>query len=360
MKLFKFDLVTFYAGKKNAENAYYKYLTGRRDAFPVDTEKPHETAIKWASRGTEGPEWVVDVENEFTDLKVVHVEHRSQGGRAYKVLLTVEGEEIIVEIRDKVFEEYILNGNINNGVLSGTWKFINDRGASLVPVDSHWAKDYDKIHRAAPATKVKPKDQKPMEAYKSIGDIKNKNPAFCIYLGEVYREELENGSSFSNISLNPDKLYLYVTIFYADYLKNPDLKNFCSYLHFDLLKSKKTNLYKVGSTLSVDEKIIYSEFKKDGIGVYKTKEHNPFNERYRSSTTNIFRNSPEKVKEDIIKINNLVNIVSQHVSPQSSSWIRISSRTTTTILNKGTYNKYVRGEIDNGNFTTTDLCSTWV
>jgi hypothetical protein len=344
LKLFKFELVTFYGRNKFPDTHWDKSLANRRPVFPVDTEKPQETAVSWASNNQGDAEWVVDVNNSFSELQIIGVEHRGNGGRAYKVALTVEEEDIVVEIRDKVFEHFLLSGKIDKGKLSGTWKFINDRGSSLVPVNSHWAIDYDKIHGAVEKKKLKKSEIKPMEVYKTIADLQSPNPSFSIYLGEVWKAEIQDGTSFRNLSLKPVKNYLFYNIHvytWRDVITNPNPND---YGRVESYKSMRSNLYK--DPLTPEEKAMFNKFKSLGITMFSKKNY-----MYNNS---IFRNTARECLQSIGEINNLANI--SMLGHSYGRWQRSNLKK----VNPETLVAYTEGEKTSGNLTTTDLCSTWV
>jgi hypothetical protein len=239
MKLYPFKIVTFYLRDPYTWGSFKDLVP----AFPVDTEKNHDTAKEWCNY-KDGVTKVLDVNNSFKNLKLLGVEHRGNGGRAYKVLINAEGEDLVVEIRGKVFEDYIINGTIINGIFQGEWKFINDLGASLVPVDSAWAKSYDKFHgnpHLANISKVKVKDIKPMECYKDISRLKSFYPTFSIYLGEA--SHIFNKSNYYTTDLV--FLYANITLPNSGTFNPLTPEDWGRHVNFSFLKQHPKNLYKV-------------------------------------------------------------------------------------------------------------------
>lgn len=96
-------------------------------AFITDAEnlKTHETAERWAKESRYGSPaskyTVLDIDNTpvFTqDSRIVGMEKRSEGGRAYKVIIKFQGVQYYVDLREDVLLDLILNTGIKkNGIL---------------------------------------------------------------------------------------------------------------------------------------------------------------------------------------------------------------------------------------------------
>ena len=99
------------------ENNKYK------EAFvvPEDNMKVLDTVIKWASSSyynsttnkTENYKFgQITIENKPCNVKIIDIDYRGNGGRAWKVIFN---DKFKVDLRENVLLELITNKNINNG-----------------------------------------------------------------------------------------------------------------------------------------------------------------------------------------------------------------------------------------------------
>lgn len=98
----------------------YKKVTGD-SAFPKNPDSSsQEGAISWAGRGYR--EFLIP--NEFTDIKLLSLSYRGNGGRAYKVELEHDSEKYIVDLREDTLMYVLKNLEVNKGIMKGTFAFI--------------------------------------------------------------------------------------------------------------------------------------------------------------------------------------------------------------------------------------------
>lgn len=198
MKQYRFDYVTLYCRNLvKVENVSYLNsvpFKEFRHSFPVDLEKDHSTAKTWMESSHYGSDpsdtLVMDVDNKFEDPLLVSIEHRSNGGRAYTVAVYIGEEDlhVLFEIRDKVFEELLFSHSIEKGVIKGKFRFINDRGACLVPLNGLRDKNYRSVHESPPITRVLKKNLVIGKAYLTLDQLKNRSKIenISIYMGTCY------------------------------------------------------------------------------------------------------------------------------------------------------------------------------
>ncbi len=118
--------ISWHADEKS-KNVTMKVLP----AFPVDSKDPKgkETAIRWAEAGhydyktkqqITNPHQEEEFDNSpITGIKVLSLEERGQGGRAYKVVIN---DKFYVDMREDVMMDAMLKSGISpGGILNGTF-----------------------------------------------------------------------------------------------------------------------------------------------------------------------------------------------------------------------------------------------
>jgi len=121
------------------ENNKYK------EAFvvPEDNMKVLDTVIKWASSSyynsttnkTENYKFgQITIENKPCNVKIIDIDYRGNGGRAWKVIFN---DKFKVDLRENVLLELITNKNINNGETENKLIWVRIGGNSkLIVYDS--------------------------------------------------------------------------------------------------------------------------------------------------------------------------------------------------------------------------------
>jgi len=152
-------------------------------ACDIDNEKTNETAKSWA----EGYSWqgkregytVVEFDNDpIDDIKIIGLEHRSEGGRAYKVILR---GNYYFDLREDVLLDTILEcGITKGGRLRG--KFIFCQIGSQMKIVRYGSKLHDeaiKLTNRKNLTKIPNKELKIGYKYKT------KSGETGVYLGRA-------------------------------------------------------------------------------------------------------------------------------------------------------------------------------
>ncbi|QIW88757.1 hypothetical protein P59_160 [Bacillus phage P59] len=141
--------ITFYCRPKDSD--------GIRHTFPVDSTAKHDTAKDWASRkdgywssGRVEPE-VFEFDNEgFDHVTIVDLTVRSEGGRAYQVIIEKNGNKYKMDLRERTLMDVIeLKGIQAGGRLNGTFCFIKEGSQTNVILEGTEA------HKAAVAERKK-------------------------------------------------------------------------------------------------------------------------------------------------------------------------------------------------------------
>lgn len=140
----------------------------------------HETARNWAAKyqwqQTEYGETEFDNE-PVESIRVVGLEHRHKGGRAWKVV----DRGFIFDLREQALLDLVMNGAgvFSQGIISGPFVWISNSGMRLVRVGST---------QHLEATKGKPKD--PILSLLNQGDVFKLKPGkFLVLITEQSRKE---------------------------------------------------------------------------------------------------------------------------------------------------------------------------
>ncbi len=159
-------------------------LKGVHKVFPAVSEKSIETGIKWA--GGPGYAFQFEEENtELTDIQILGLERRSQGGRAYKVLIPNSNFKnfdkdlpLVFDLREDSLTYAMINSSIVKGVIQTPmrWGTIGSQ-TMLLPTESDiWETLEDRnVLRTLP--KISYKELKPFNLYR------NKQGKNIVYLG---------------------------------------------------------------------------------------------------------------------------------------------------------------------------------
>jgi hypothetical protein len=223
------------------------------DSYPINSEsKNKSSAIDWASSKGEGKLFVLNNELGFNDLILVDLDVRSQGGRAYKVILSSEGNNFMVDMREESLMHILKTGTVNKGIIKGHFSFIqNGSQIRLTSTDSEEFKRFNENGKVN-NSRVKVSDKKliPNTIYK-LGKTKG---AYTLYLGKSYVSDVINqfNPDISKFNTGISELGLYVDIFCGD---TPNLLN----------QRVSVDYFKTRSIFSINEGEVSEEFSPDRI-----------------------------------------------------------------------------------------------
>jgi len=174
--------VTFFTKAKNPRHNPWKIPYDVPAAFPVLDGSPSETAKYWAGEGYKEYRY----QNTFSDVRILDLDRRSQGGRAYKIIIKVEdGHEFICDLREDTLLDVIKNKGIHaGGKLNGnfSWVMVGSQ-CTLIRIDSDIWKEAES-QMVAKSQKIIPK--KSLEfghLYSSSGGN------FAIFISEVFQRQ---------------------------------------------------------------------------------------------------------------------------------------------------------------------------
>lgn len=179
--------------EKEVTRAYTGEKFKVRPAFIVDanSEKMIASAKRWGSGGSywndtrlPPPDVLENVDNTpITSLCIIGVEHRGEGGIAYKII-TPEG--YYVDLREDEFMEAVFEDRIRGGVITG--KYVWSRAGSQMRLVRVWSTKY--LERLAAGKRVS-KGRIPVRqlvvghAYRGKTEISYAQ----VYLGRVKRSD---------------------------------------------------------------------------------------------------------------------------------------------------------------------------
>lgn len=158
---------------------------GIHHAYPVDIDSPsHETAQKWAKgRSSEGEVIKFTYHNMFDRVKLIGLDKRSEGGRAYQVLIAHDDKIFKVDLREDSLLDIILNSTIHLGELSGEYAFI--QSSSQVKLIRIGSKEYEEAKLGLAKSELK----KIPNSELVIGHLyENRSGQCSVYLGPVYEQ----------------------------------------------------------------------------------------------------------------------------------------------------------------------------
>jgi hypothetical protein len=81
----------------------------------------------------------------ITNVKIIGIEHRGNGGRAYKVMFQLDGKDLYADMREETILDIMYNDGIEKGAcLTGEYIWIADRGCKFIRVGSERYNKLDK------------------------------------------------------------------------------------------------------------------------------------------------------------------------------------------------------------------------
>lgn len=173
-------------------------------SFPTIKETQENTAKSWSENASRvynpekrhyeyaKPKDPLVTENKFNSLSIIDLECRGNGGRAYKVILPVEGSNLLFDLREGPLLDMINTLGIKpGGTIEGEFEFVmNKSQLNLVRVGSSI---WQEAKRMSEASKVSASDYKVGAVY---SDKSRSN--FWIYLGAMLTK-LEGSSKLEKV-----------------------------------------------------------------------------------------------------------------------------------------------------------------
>lgn len=174
--------ITFYCRQPDSN--------GVHPTFPVDSESKHDTAKSWASstgyysKGKQEPV-VFEFDNSgFDHVTITSLDIRSEGGRAYQVVLERDGNNFQVDMREATLMDVIRNTGIEaGGRLNGSFCF-NKAGSQTQLI-----RENSEVHKQAIT------DRETREKYNKTISAKDLKPGYkystpsgksAVFIGAVY------------------------------------------------------------------------------------------------------------------------------------------------------------------------------
>lgn len=256
-----------------SKNVYFKWESdvARSASFDVrpcfisdyKNKKTLETGKLWATINNIEPE-TITVENKPFKIKIITLEIREKGGRAYKVSASLGGvDNLYFDLREDVLLDTIYNCGIQSGgLLNGEFVFARV-GSQMKPIRVGSLI----YHKIAASTKLN--SQKPCEL-KIGGVYQNKYGQKYIYLGRKYSRKIKASTRYdfrknthivTNLIIGES--FLYHVFVLENYVKKYQ-RRFCN---FELVKNSSFKQYVGDFDINAEELIneIVSENRQDFV-----------------------------------------------------------------------------------------------
>lgn len=184
--------------------------------FPVNkgSDKIMETALIWARGYNEEIDVkMFEYDNiEFDDVTITNLEIRSEGGRAYKVLVKVDNNYFYVDLRESCLMDTIKTQGIEaGGKLKGKYIFIQEgSNMKLTLIDS-------KAHKEAVENEKKKQIKKIANSALIPGHVyQNLSGERALFLGTVYNKSFKiknNSNRYEIVEGKVDKKLIFITTY---------------------------------------------------------------------------------------------------------------------------------------------------
>jgi hypothetical protein len=276
-------------------------------AWPIETGKSLDAAIKWA--GGDRIAKIIDVENNpITNVKIVGLEERGNGGRAYKVVID---DKYFVDLREDVVLDVIFNCGIEKGgLLNGTFIWVKDSSAMrLIRYDSTIYNEYlAGTEKIASFVELKPTDIIPGGVYETKGGRRN------LYLGlfQIYNfHEKVKGNGYGKEERThreyvktPMHVYLDLQNYIKFNFKTEGIKRIFSKIDYSpysiLFRNSKIKFVLKVAQIDFKNINIADLIRECGERYHDGKDSNPWPHNYQHACLSIVE-SGEPIMHDIVK-----------------------------------------------------------
>jgi hypothetical protein len=177
-----------------------KYITlycrdeedGIYHAFPVDSSANHDTAKSWSRRyDAQAEPLAFEYENtKFDNITITSLEIRSEGGRAYQVVLEHNNHKFNVDLRESTLMDVIRNTGIQaGGRLNGSFCFAKDGSQTRLireGTEEHKRGIQEREKRETFTKTIKRSELKQGHVYETVSGFKK-----AIFLGHVYAFDID-------------------------------------------------------------------------------------------------------------------------------------------------------------------------
>lgn len=165
---------------------------GELDTFPVELSKDESRAEQWATTkefhretrryGDEIKGNRFEYPNKFDNVTIQSLSYRGNGGRAYKVVINIDGKQFLVDFREDGIMDVILNTGIQaGGKLNGEFTFIKQGSQTkLVRIGSELHAEFFKHRKQMNSPVIPMKNLELMHLYE------HKNGDRYLYVSDVY------------------------------------------------------------------------------------------------------------------------------------------------------------------------------
>jgi hypothetical protein len=148
--------------------------------------------------------------NEIDNVRIVDLESRGNGGRAYKAIIN---DKYYVDVRENVILDCIQNTSIIDQKLSGKFKWVSSKSMNLLRVGSNDYKDMVDADRRRNMKCLKIKDLKPHTIYANKKGIKT---LFIDFVDSIIYSAPYNDPNPKISQINANKHMLIQSLYFAN------------------------------------------------------------------------------------------------------------------------------------------------
>lgn len=133
----------------------------------ADSAQQRTTAEAWASEGGGKGFTVVERDNKPFKVRIVGVEQRREGGRAWKAIID---NELLIDMREEVLLDCIIDGIESGGVPRGEFIFAREGSQmKIVRIGSHVHKDLEQANTRRKSSSISKSELKAGVLYRTRG-----------------------------------------------------------------------------------------------------------------------------------------------------------------------------------------------
>lgn len=254
-----FERVTFYCRPKDDDGVYHM--------FPVDSTGKHDTPKRWAEVTTHRYDnelnryvdeethepTVFEFENKgFDSVTIIDLHKRDQGGRAYQVVIEIDGEKFRMDLRENTLMDVIeTKGILAGGKLNGTFCLAKDGAQTCIILEgtkTHTRAIEEMKKRKEFDKPIKKSDLKVGYLYETTG-----HGSSAVFAGYVYTSDVKN-----NVLGKPYKTMLWISTSSKKLLEilcnpNPTDNQLTDGVYYWNVETKKSHSFKIEKEMVVDD-----------------------------------------------------------------------------------------------------------
>ncbi|MFW6007966.1 MAG: hypothetical protein ACOCP8_01765 [archaeon] len=282
-----------------------KYDMNYRNCYPINHySKSTDTAERWAKGyGNKcNPYIKKGMKNLFNGGRIVELDYRGNGGRAYKIIINKENDYYIIDIREDDVMDIIKNVGIKaGGYIECDLCFIQEYSQTkLIRVGS-------KSHQKAMKNIDNGKPLKKIKKFKIGGIYENKKEDKFLYLGDYYVPRFCDQKSLKIEKI--EKIKLFMTVNYHKNEINNLINSYIISENSDYMFEIKKNISVYNNNLVIEIKDINKV-----IDTIKKYFENSINDRYSRDYHYYYSNLQKKLRFMYLSKDKDINIDQNFIS----------------------------------------------